>query len=164
MLRDSFYGVWPSDQLPLLKRGFKLPAYFIVNTDPSDQPGEHWLALTLEKGGEATFFDSFGISPDSGFYPQSILKFLNKYSQNIKYHVGQLQDHSSKVCGHHCVYYLYHRARGLSFKQVLELYSRDTIKNDLEVYNFVKKYQRCIKTPVTQGNCCFQLFKKCCHA
>ncbi|MEQ2301665.1 hypothetical protein AMECASPLE_038394 [Ameca splendens] len=36
------------------------PAYFIVNTHPSHMPGEHWLALTLDENGEASFFDSYG--------------------------------------------------------------------------------------------------------
>lgn len=166
LLRDVFCGVWPSDRLPSLTSGFRLPAYFIVNTHPAHMPGEHWLALTLEKDGEATFFDSYGFPPDFSHYPSSILNFLEKYSKTIKYHHTQLQHPLSSFCGHHCVYYLCHRACGLSFEQVLELYEDDVMKNDLKAYSFVKKYQRCIKKPartVKQGNCSFQFFKQYCN-
>ncbi|TWW55937.1 putative RNA-directed DNA polymerase from transposon BS [Takifugu flavidus] len=56
-------------------------------------PGEHWLALTLENGGIATFFDSYGFPPDFDHYPPSILQFLEKRSKNIEYHDVQLQHH-----------------------------------------------------------------------
>lgn len=164
LLGDVFCGVWPSDQLPSMTQYLRRPAYFIVNTHPAHMPGEHWLSLTLEKNGEATFFDSFGFPPNFIYYPQSILNFMEKFSKIIKYHNGQLQDLLSSVCGHHCIYYLCHRACGLSFNQVLKLYQQDPIKNDLMVYNFVKKYQRCIKKPTRtskQTNYSFQLFKDC---
>lgn len=162
LLGDVFCGVWSSDHLSLLNSTFKPPAYFIVNTHPSHMPGEHWLALTLEKDGKATFFDSYGLPPDFDHFPKTILQFLKERSQGIKYHNMQLQHHLSAVCGHHCVYYLSHRACGLSFEQMLSLYDQDVIKNDLMVYDYVKKYQHCIRNKLNcaskQGNCCFISF------
>lgn len=163
LLGDVFCGVWASDQLPMLNPSFRTPAYFIVNTHPAHMPGEHWLALTLENGGIATFFDSYGFPPDFDHYPPSILQFLEKRSKNIEYHDVQLQHHMSTVCGQHCIYYLCHRACGLSFDQVLSLYNDDVIKNDFMVYDYVRKYQRCIRNkingPSKQGCCFLQCFK-----
>ena len=163
VLGDVFCGVWASDQLPLLTRSFTPPSYFIVNTHKGHQPGEHWLSLTLEEDGTGTFFDSFGFAPDFNYYPRSILQFLENRSSKILYHNLQLQNPLSDACGQHCVYYLYHRACGLSFQQVLSLYDDDAIKNDLEASNFVKKFQRCIRNRskfCQQGACSLETFKR----
>lgn len=146
IMGNVFRGVWACDQLPLLTRCFPLPSYFIVNTHKGDQPGEHWLALTLEKDGTATFFDSYGFPPTFEYYPPSILHFLKDRAEQILYHDRQLQHPLSVACGHHCVYYLYHRARGMSFQQVLSLYDKDAVKNDLEATALVKRFSRTCKS------------------
>ena len=40
--RNYFIGVYSRDQLPIIK---DYPSCFILNTDTSDKPGEHWLAI-----------------------------------------------------------------------------------------------------------------------
>ena len=43
-LKRSFYGTVACDRLP--KSPVKTqPQGYIVNTDPHDQPGQHWLAV-----------------------------------------------------------------------------------------------------------------------
>lgn len=163
---DVFCGVWPSDQLSHLRQSFTPPAHFIVNTHPSSKPGEHWLAITIEDDNTATFFDSFGFPPDFAHYPRCILNFLEKRSNKILYHQTQLQDVLSTTCGQHCVFYLCHRACGLSFEKVLSLYDVDDVtKNDEMVSNFVKKYQRCMKNRKSDcfyhTVCSFGMFKDC---
>ena len=106
VLGDTFCGMWASDQLALLTREFQTPSYFIVNTHPSHLPGEHWLALTLEEDGSASFFDSFGFPPDFSHYPSSILEFLENCAEKILYHKRQLQHPLSMVCGQHCVFFI----------------------------------------------------------
>ena len=61
------------DELPRTK--FRPPA-IIVNSDPSSQPGTHWLAIFLHCDGRGTFFDSYGQYP-----PSSILMFLRKQTK-----------------------------------------------------------------------------------
>lgn len=165
LLGDVFGGVWACDQLSQLPRHLTRPLYFIVNTHPSHMPGEHWLALTLEKNGKSTFFDSYGFQPNLGFYPPSIFSFLKERSSKIMYHDQQLQHILSIVCGQHCVFYLCHRACGFSMSEVLSLYDDDVLKNDVMVSNFVKKYQRCIKNhpfgSFNQGTCSLKMFKDC---
>lgn len=80
LLGDAFCGVWASDQLPSLMHAFRLPAYMIVNIHPSHEPGEHWLAITLDEDGSAIFFDLFGLPPDFVYYPKAILQFLKTRS------------------------------------------------------------------------------------
>ena len=153
VLGDVLCGVWASDQLPSLTRSFALPSYFIISTHEGHQPWEHWLSITLEEDGTGTLFYSYGFSPDFDYYPGSILHFLENHSDRILYHKLQLQHPLSRVCSQHCIYYLYHRFCGLSFEQVLSLYDRDVVKNDLESCAAVKKFQSCTSSNKNNSSC-----------
>ena len=52
-LRD-FDGVFSVDNLP------ESPHLLVCNTDPSDRPGRHWIAIYVDNEGRGDFFDSFG--------------------------------------------------------------------------------------------------------
>ena len=43
-LSQVFYGTVPCDGLPALVPA-EGPTAYIVNTDPQDEPGKHWIAL-----------------------------------------------------------------------------------------------------------------------
>jgi hypothetical protein len=58
---NKFYWVFAINELPTK---IKYPAYIIFNTKPRSHPGEHWLAVYINKEKEAYFFDSYGLSPD----------------------------------------------------------------------------------------------------
>ena len=45
MTSKTFCGVFPSDKLPQTIE--KYPCGIVANTDPSDKPGEHWIALFI---------------------------------------------------------------------------------------------------------------------
>ena len=52
LLRDpfvqpAFHGVFSSDHLPQMPVKQR-PAAFVVNTDPSRRPGEHWIAISYQ--------------------------------------------------------------------------------------------------------------------
>lgn len=55
LFKTKFGGAIASDQLP--KKINK--KYYIVNTDPSDKPGQHWMGVT-----EKYIYDSFGRSAE----------------------------------------------------------------------------------------------------
>ena len=58
--KTSFRGVFASDELPL-----KAPtsSLYVCNTDPSSQPGKHWIVIYTDSKKRAEFFDSFGVHP-----------------------------------------------------------------------------------------------------
>lgn len=58
-LNRYFKGVFPSDELPKSPSKTTTAAY-IVNTDPHDKPGKHWLALWVENG-VCEIMDSYGM-------------------------------------------------------------------------------------------------------
>jgi hypothetical protein len=96
-----FVGVFPLNKLP---KSLRAPSNFIVNTHTHNLPGEHWLAVSYQKGGILYAFDPFGV-----YYP-SILKI---YLINIKRRIGPVrynkvcyQDVFEKSCGLYCLAWL----------------------------------------------------------
>jgi hypothetical protein len=57
-----FCGVFPSDRLPETIERY--PCGFIANTDPSSQPGIHWVAFYFPTEHKGEFFDSYGEAPN----------------------------------------------------------------------------------------------------
>ena len=55
-------GVFARDELTEISREIR-PWCLILNTDPKDQPGTHWLALYAPIAGGIELFNSFGLSP-----------------------------------------------------------------------------------------------------
>lgn len=132
--REKFIGVFPSDQLPT-----EIPYYpccFIVNIDPSNQPGIHWVAFYITSSSYIEFFDSYGNAPSyyEGFISNFALNFMN-----IVYNPMILQSNISAVCGHYCIYFLYSRCRGRSLRTILSSFVSKNICNDKRVYDFVWK-------------------------
>ena len=90
-----FKQVVPRDKLPNVPR-LGYPSAFVINTQPSNMRGEHWLAVYYDKQGFCTFFDSYGMRPS----------FYNLYLQILyfKHHVVLNTIHSNyKVSRRVCV-------------------------------------------------------------
>ncbi|DAC80298.1 TPA_asm: adenain [Terrapene box turtle adintovirus] len=157
--KKNFLDVFPCDWLPGRKLSQR-PLGLVVNTHPHNQPGEHWLALYLAERNRGEFFDSYGHPPNSVLFPKSIMKFLNKNATDMVFHNRQLQDPRSVACGYHCVFFLHHRSKGLSFDRILKLYSNDLVQNDRMVMNFVKSKFKFLGMPSLAQNM-FQQAQTC---
>lgn len=129
--KKFFIGVLPRDKLP---NKIKWPSALILNTDKSDQPGEHWLALYYDENGVCEFFDSFGFHPD--FY--NITSYLKSTSNSFIYNNKTLQGIFSEYCGNYCVLFLLIRCRNFSLKYFLEFFDKNTEKNDLFIKSLIK--------------------------
>ena len=101
-------GVFARDELPDVTSEIR-PWCLILNTDPKDQPGTHWLALYAPKAGFIELFDSFNFSPIT--YSLESLHIL---------HLGfPLQSISTSVCGYYCIVYIYLRSRNKSINELI---------------------------------------------
>jgi len=129
LLRPKFQGVFASDQLP--QSPPKRPAAYIVNTDPHDKPGQHWIAIWTEHG-HCEMMDSYGLPLE--YYQANPLE---KWTRQWKYVVlnrQTLQNVTSKACGHYCLFYLKAKARGYRMQDFVQLFSRkDYVTNDHKV-------------------------------
>ena len=136
----DFLGVLACDQLSSHKVR-KPPAMLIVNTHPSDMPGEHWLAIYFTKQNQGYFFDSFGNPPDSAKFSPEIFTYLVENCGDVYYSRSQVQNNYSTTCGQHCIFFLCHIQRGIPFTRVLNMYSGNLACNDAMVCKFVNKIQ-----------------------
>lgn len=137
-----FRGVFACDQLP--KQYLPRPSLLVVNTDPSDKPGQHWVGIYITRDGVGEYFDSYGGRPK---VPQ-INRFLQKNTKYSNYSARQLQGTFSTVCGQYVIFFHLHRCRDLSMRKIIELFSSDTTDNDFNVNNFVRTHYPCSKTQV----------------
>ena len=106
-------GVYASDRLPA---DTTLPpsTALVVNTDPHNERGEHWVAFYVDTDGRRMeFFDSFGRPPHQPAF-QSFLK--RNHRLPYVYNRRGLQGPDTSVCGHYCLGYLYCRSHGLTMQ------------------------------------------------
>lgn len=129
--RNLFQGFSTPD-LPLPIK--KTPAVIILNTDTSDGPGQHWCTVIFDGSDICEFFDPLGLSPEH----YGLHKPIMKRAEGILFNTVAVQHPLSLTCGHHCIFYVLKRSRGLSHSDVLQLYDYDNLrKNDSMVFRFV---------------------------
>lgn len=130
--RNWFQGFSSPDlPLPPIKH---YPALFILNTDTTDGPGEHWCVVIVFNKNHAEFFDSYGNPPSS--YNLNIP--IKQKSTTVQYNKKRVQGNKPN-CGHHCIFYSIHRAEGKSLSFITNnLYTNNLTTNDRIAYNFIK--------------------------
>lgn len=128
---SGYLGTFPRDMLPKIQQ---LPATLIVNTDPSTEPGEHWIAIHIDSNGNGEYFDSYGLPP----LHKEIIVFLNKYCPlSYGYNPIILQCFDCTTCGRYCVLYCKYRCNSQSFCKFLVNFSTDTYKNNVIINSLV---------------------------
>ena len=124
--------VLAADELSLIKS----PGAYIVNTDPSHLPGQHWIAIFVSANGSMEIFDPLG-------YPPRHYPFLKTYlrGKNFTHNTKRWQLSGTSTCGQHCLFYLYHRCRGWTLSQLNNFYwHSDLSQNERLVLIFVEHY------------------------
>lgn len=124
--KPLFLGVYSSDRLPSKGHGL-----FVSNTDPSYQPGTHWVAVYTD-GVHGEFFDSFGRPPSSNF-----IDYLNRHCKYWIYNDRQIQSIVSHFCGHYCIYYCMLKCKGVDLRRIVNSFTNDTGFNDVLVHKFI---------------------------
>lgn len=132
-LGENFCGVFASDKVPVKIESY--PAGIVINTDPSDQPGKHWLALFVDSEKRAEYFDSFGRQPEL----PSILRLLKTSCVSYECSGARVQGFFSSVCGHYSVYFLLERFGGVSMREILEKFDADYEENDILVTDWINE-------------------------
>lgn len=135
ILKSYFQGVLASDQLPMSPS--KRTSAYIVNTDPHDKPGRHWIAFWTDQG-ICEIMDSYGLPLQ---YYQA--RPLERWTKKWKYIVSNgraLQSLTSKACGHYCLFYLKAKSKGYSMQDFLTYFSKkDYVANDHQVGEMLQK-------------------------
>ena len=100
-------GVFGRDEMSDLTSDIR-PWCLILNIDPTDQPGTHWLALNAHSSRSIELFDSIGFSPN-----MYSLDFLDPLHSSYS-----LQSPSTSVCGNYCIVYIYLRSHNYSLYDI----------------------------------------------
>ena len=122
----GFVGVFSRDTIPPPE---KLPAFYVVNYDSRNEPGEHWVAIHLLTNGNGEFFDPFGLPP----LHFDLRHFMETSCRQWSYSVKDIQHAQSTKCGHFCVNFVKQRAKGVPYKKILSQFSRASLLNDAKV-------------------------------
>ena len=129
--------VCAKDLLPE-KKPLDMKAY-IVNTDISTDPGEHWVAIYFRTD-QVIYFNSYGRPSEE----QYVLPFLERNSTRWIPNTECLQSPWSKVCG---IYIIHQLNKGLDLNTAIhqELYGTgdDLYQNDRDIemwisYNYAR--------------------------
>ena len=129
---ESYLGTFPLDRLPDLPN--KFPKSIIINTDQSNKPGDHWIAIVLTEK-HAYYFDSFGL----GIVDQQIQQFLLPRYSSIIFNSLCIQHILSDKCGYYCIYFVQNVHNYKSYYKFLSHFMIDNLKqNDCIVMQGVK--------------------------
>ena len=136
VLRPVWGGVFPADRLPAKIQSY--PRAFIVNTDPHDKPGTHWIAMYFPDKTTSEFFDSYGMPPS--FYSPYFIEILGRYPSQ-KRNQEDFQQMFSDVCGDYALMYVYRRAKGDSMEDIADrTFTSSQRLNDRLVKEYVDKH------------------------
>jgi hypothetical protein len=129
LTKQLFRGCTPSDGLP---NSIQYPSAFIVNLDPHQFDGSHWIAIYVKRQ-EVCYFDSLAL-PINEIINDTFLQKFPRIRRNVKAYQSLLNN----TCAHHCISFIYFISKGFDFEQYLNLL--DTKCNpDLFVRTIVKK-------------------------
>jgi hypothetical protein len=129
---SNFLGTFARDNLPYRIRN---NTGLIVNTDPKDKPGEHWVAIFKDKSGYCEYFDPFGLPPLFAEF----IQFLNENSSiGIKWSQIQLQCVECITCGYYCVEYIKFRCNNFSLMDLYHSFTINPYINDIIVKNRIQ--------------------------
>ena len=119
-----YKGTFPWDKCPTLAYN----GVYVINTDCSHRPGQHWVAYYV-KNGRVEFFDSYANPPS--YY--RVLPHANVFNKK------RLQGLQSTTCGQYCVYYILHRCRGHGMEDIARRFGTDLHDNDHAVAEYMSK-------------------------
>ena len=101
-LSSAFAGVYARDRIPQRLRPYEKA--MVINTDPHDKPGAHWVCV-YSVPPVVEYFDSYGMKP---YFPE-ILNFIERQQAHPVWNPYTYQALNTTVCGQYCVYFLLQR-------------------------------------------------------
>ena len=123
ILKPYFYGMVACNGLPCRPIKKELCGY-IVNMDPLDRPGRHWLAISTHSGNVWEVMDSFALPLESYETTEPLLDWLKRQWKYVIYNGQSLQLIYSNSCDDYALFYLKDRVRGQSMNEFLRRFSK----------------------------------------
>jgi len=117
--RKGYSGVIASDEINKLEPKNKMG--FIMNTDPRNKAGEHWIAVSIDTKGDQSleYYDSFADPPSKQFM-RDIKGLIEEINPDVylKFKINKIKNQSVKTsnCGYFAIKFLIDRLNGKSWR------------------------------------------------
>lgn len=144
--KDVFLGCFPIDRLPQIKNGRRRgDIAFIVNSDPHNKPGQHWLAVYISST-VVVFFDS--LAQPAWTYSTKLESIIRRQNNRKVWTVGiPLQSVYSNLCGQYCVFAIQTMARTGRPIDILRPFTVNTLANDRlmmrRFHQLIRRFSNC---------------------
>ena len=127
--REAFHDVVSVDDLPSFLRHY--PIFLVVNTQSHNLPGEHWIAVFIDKDKRGEVFDSLALPP-------SILlsRWMNRFTHSWRMNKLSFQHPLRGTCGGYVIYYILHRLKVSHLDDITRTLSRNLYENDNRIDSF----------------------------
>ena len=135
----GYVGCFACNQIPHVSAR---PALFVVNTDPAELRGQHWVAIALLREGAGEYFDSFGLPP----LQQEIAKYMAEQCAVWRYSPRVLQHPFAITCGLYACAFVRTRAAGQSYLSFLAHFGRDLDSNEKTIICLTQRLQLRVET------------------
>lgn len=132
LTRRTFVGCFSIDQIPKKARP---PLSFVINSDPANGAGEHWLSV-WRKGGLTVFFDSLGMPPSH--YSAELDDYIRRDGRSWTNNV-QWQSSYSNVCGQYCIHAIQTLERTQNPNYIVRPFTSNRVQNDKWIARRFKK-------------------------
>ena len=131
---SCFQGVYACNQLPNYK--LESPFAIVVNTDPIEKPGEHWVALVSIDPDKIEYFDSYGHIPINPEIYQFMLNFKHKEICDFRF---QSYLPLSDVCGFFVILFIKCRCMSISIQEFKDIFTDCQMLNDslVQIYTAI---------------------------
>ena len=98
----------------------------IINTDKSDGPGLHWVAIYMDE--RAIYFDSFGLPP---LHKEIIIHLDTISPYGWYYNTVNFQSIYQDTCGLHAAYFIISMIETRDFESFMSVFRHSTHINDV---------------------------------
>ena len=117
----------------------KIVQGYIVNTDPHDQRGQHWLAVWTDQN-VCEVLDSYALQLEKYQQATPLREWIVRHWKYVVTNGKSLQAINSKSCGDYALLYLKAKARGRTLQDFLNDFSDyDYVSNDHKVGQRIKQ-------------------------
>ena len=134
----------------------KTPKGYIVNMDPHDQPGQHWLALGTYQN-VCEVLDSYALPLERYEQATMLREWVVRHWKYVVTKGKSFQAVNSKSCSDYTLLYLKAEAHGCTLQEFLNDFSvYDYVSNDHKVSQRVKQlivWCKLCRSPYHQRGC-----------
>jgi len=135
--QKNFMGCYPEDDLPTLPTKSKsYSRSLIINTKPSNEEGEHWIAIVIHNE-NCLYFDSFGLP----ILSIKLIKFLHNFHV-ASYSDVCIQNVTSNLCGKFCIAFVKYVKCKKSYEKFLAMFDYLNLNRNDKIVEEI--YQRII--------------------